>query len=87
MISTFCSGVYNPLSWRWTEDSAEDIYRYLSDISDSVSHDILGAAMAFIKDGVMNYVVYNFGTSPLTVTFSDGVTVTAAPNTFGMESR
>ena len=45
------------------------------------------AAMAFIKDGVMNYVVYNFGTSPLTVTFSDGVTVTAAPNTFGMESR
>ncbi|MEN8824391.1 MAG: glycosyl hydrolase, partial [Glaciecola sp.] len=45
------------------------------------------AAMAFIKDGVMNYVVYNFGTSPLTVTFSDGVTVTAAPNAFGMESR
>ena len=45
------------------------------------------AAMAFNKDGVMNYVVYNFSDTPLTVTFSDGVTVTAAGNAFGIVSQ
>ena len=42
------------------------------------------SAMAFNKNGQTHYVVYNFGTTPLTVTYSDGVQVTAAPNQFGI---
>ncbi|HSG60605.1 MAG TPA: glycosyl hydrolase [Pseudomonadales bacterium] len=40
------------------------------------------AAMVFDKAGVKSYVVYNFGDTARTVTFSDGVSVTAAPQDF-----
>jgi hypothetical protein len=42
------------------------------------------SAMAFTKNRQTHYVVYNFGTTPLTVTYSDGVQVTAAANQFGI---
>lgn len=42
------------------------------------------AAVAFNNNGVMTYVVYNYGTAPLTVTFSDGVQVVAQANSFGV---
>lgn len=40
------------------------------------------AAVAFNNNGVMTYVVYNFGSTQLTVTFSDGTEVIAAANEF-----
>ena len=45
------------------------------------------AALAFEKDGVTNYVVYNFTDQPLSVSYSDGQTVTAAPNSFALTSN
>ena len=40
------------------------------------------AAMAFDNDGVITYVVYNYSSSPLTVRYSDGTEVAAAPAGF-----
>ena len=40
------------------------------------------AAIAFDNNGVTSYVVYNFSGQPLTVSFSDGQIVNAAPNGF-----
>lgn len=37
------------------------------------------AALAFVKDGVTNYVVYNFTDQEIAVSYSDGNTITAAP--------
>ncbi len=37
------------------------------------------AALAFDNNGITSYVVYNFGTAPRTVTYSDGQIVNAAP--------
>jgi endoglucanase Acf2 len=34
----------------------------------------------YVKDGKKTYAVYNYGASPLTVNFSDGMKVTAGPN-------
>lgn len=45
------------------------------------------AALAFEKDGVTNYVVYNFTDQQLVVSYSDGQTVTAAPNAFTLMSN
>ena len=42
------------------------------------------AAMAFDNNGVTTYVVYNFGSAPLTVTYSDGTEVTANAGEFGI---
>jgi len=40
------------------------------------------AALAFDKNGVVSYVVYNFSDQELTVTYSDGQVVSAAPYGF-----
>ena len=40
------------------------------------------AALAFDKNGVVNYVVYNFSGQERAVTYSDGHTVNAAPYGF-----
>jgi endoglucanase Acf2 len=40
------------------------------------------AAIAFDNNGVTSYVVYNFSGQPLSVSFSDGQIVNAAPNGF-----
>lgn len=40
------------------------------------------AAMAFNNEGVMTYVVYNYQATEITVRFSDGTEVTAAPGSF-----
>ncbi len=40
------------------------------------------AALAFDNNGVTSYVVYNFGSALLTVTFSDGQIVNASPSGF-----
>jgi endoglucanase Acf2 len=40
------------------------------------------AALAFVKDGVTTYVVYNFSNQELAVSFSDGHTLMAAPQAF-----
>ncbi len=40
------------------------------------------AAMVFDKAGVKSYVVYNFSETAITVSFSDGVSVNAAPGQF-----
>lgn len=40
------------------------------------------AAMAFDNDGVLSYVVYNFSSQTLTVNYSDGQSVSAAPYGF-----
>ena len=40
------------------------------------------AALAFDNNGVTSYVVYNFGSAMLTVTFSDGQIVNAVPSGF-----
>jgi len=45
------------------------------------------AALAFEKDGVTNYVVYNFTDQQMVVSYSDGQTVTAAPNAFTLISN
>ena len=45
------------------------------------------AALAFDNNGVTRYVVYNFGDQPLTVTFSDGQIVNAAPAGFTLISN
>ena len=42
------------------------------------------AALAFDNNGVTSYVVYNFGGQELTVTFSDGQMVNAAPYGFSI---
>ena len=42
------------------------------------------AAMAFNDQGSMHYVAYNFGTSTITVTFSDGVQFDVAANSFAV---
>ena len=44
------------------------------------------AAIAFDNNGVMNYVVYNYGADSLAVQFSDGKVVNAAPDGFTVES-
>ena len=41
-------------------------------------------AVAFNKDGITSYVVYNFDASERTVTFSDGTQVTAAAGAFAV---
>ena len=43
------------------------------------------AAVAFEKQGVMTYVVYNYSSQTKDVTFSDGKTVTAAASSFTLE--
>lgn len=45
------------------------------------------AAVAFNHNGDMTYVVYNFGTSQRTVTFSDGAQVLAEANSFATVKR
>ncbi len=40
------------------------------------------SAIAFSNDGVITYVVYNYGDTSVTVTFSDGKEVIAAANSF-----
>jgi hypothetical protein len=40
------------------------------------------SAMVFENQGVKHYVVYNFSDAPLTVNFSNGVTVNAVANDF-----
>ena len=45
------------------------------------------AAMAFERNGVTSYVVYNFSDEAITVTFSDGAVVEAAANAFAIEQR
>jgi hypothetical protein len=46
------------------------------------------AAMAFeTANGLTSYVVYNYGDSVRTVTFSDDTTVTAVANAFTLEQR
>jgi len=40
------------------------------------------AALAFDNNGVISYVVYNFSDQALSVTYSDGQSVSAAPNDF-----
>ena len=37
------------------------------------------AALAFYRNGVTSYVVYNFGAAPRVVTYSDGQIVNAIP--------
>jgi len=44
-------------------------------------------AMAFSNNGVTNYVVYNYGVTELTVTYSDGTIVNAAPQQFTVVSQ
>ena len=41
----------------------------------------------FVKDGVKTYCAYNAGTSPKTVTFSDGYQITVAPGSMGVEEE
>ena len=45
------------------------------------------AALAFENNGVTTYVVYNFAAAERTVAFSDGQTVTAAPQGFTLVTR
>ena len=45
------------------------------------------AALAFDNNGVTSYVVYNFSAQALTVTFSDGHVVTAAPDGFTISTN
>ena len=45
------------------------------------------ASMAFKAGSTTNYVVYNYGDTARTVTFSDGTVVTAAANAFTIEQR
>ena len=45
------------------------------------------AALAFTKDGVTTYVVYNFTDQQMDVSYSDGQKVTAAPNAFTLISN
>ena len=45
------------------------------------------AALAFDNNGVMTYVVYNFGAQALRVTYSDGQIVDAAPSGFTLMTR
>jgi len=40
------------------------------------------AAVAFDNNGLRTYVVYNFGSQPKNIVFSDGKTFTAAPSSF-----
>ena len=44
------------------------------------------AALAFVKNGVTRYVVYNFTGQSKVVTYSDGYSLTAAPYGFTVES-
>ena len=44
------------------------------------------AALAFDKNGVRTYVVYNFTSESQAITYSDGMSLTAAPNGFTMAS-
>ena len=45
------------------------------------------AALAFDKNGVTSYVVYNFGAAPRVVTYSDGQIVNAAPLGFTVVTK
>jgi len=45
------------------------------------------AAMAFKKNGTMNYLAYNFSDSAITVSYSNGKTMTVEPNNFKLESN
>lgn len=45
------------------------------------------AAMAFKKNGIMNYLAYNFSDSVITVSYSNGKTMTVEPNNFKLESN
>lgn len=45
------------------------------------------AAMAFTNNGVTNYIVYNYGSTNLTVNYSDGTIVIAAPQQFTVQSQ
>lgn len=42
------------------------------------------SAMVFDKNGARSYVAYNFGTAPRTISFSDGVSMTAAAGQFSV---
>jgi endoglucanase Acf2 len=44
------------------------------------------SALAFDKNGVRTYVVYNFTSQSQTITYSDGMSLTAGPNGFTIES-
>ena len=45
------------------------------------------AAMAFEKNGVINYLAYNFSDTNITVSYSDGKSMTVAPNSFKLETN
>lgn len=42
-------------------------------------------AVAFSKDGTTRHAAYNYGSEPLTVTFSDGVSLTVEPRSMGID--
>ncbi len=54
----------------------------LNDARTTADHPI---SNVFIKDGVRTYVVYNHNPTPITVTFSDGATLTARPRTLTLQ--
>ena len=43
------------------------------------------SALVFEKEGVLTYVIYNFSSQPLYVSFSNGKIITASPNSFTVE--
>ena len=43
------------------------------------------AALVFEKNGSLNYVIYNFNSEPLVVSFSNGKVITALPNSFTIQ--
>ena len=45
------------------------------------------AAMAFKKDGIINYLAYNFNENDITVSYSDGKTFIVPANSFKLESN
>ena len=45
------------------------------------------AAMAFKKDGMLNYLAYNFSDNNITVSYSNGKTMVVPPNSFKLESN
>ena len=43
------------------------------------------SALVFEKEGVLTYIIYNFSSQPLSVSFSNGKIITASPNSFTVE--
>lgn len=54
---------------------------HIGSSNENITADYPGA-MLFTKGSTRHYVVYNYSTLPLTVSFSDGVSVMARPQTF-----